>query len=261
MTPSKAMSVVAAYEQRARFARAETAAVRRPRLLAAVLDSATHVTEIPCGAGNFLTAYARANVAVTLVDASPAMLAAAVEHAATTGADVTRTFPILSYLDDLPQLSDVDLVVVPNAALNQLACQTPLIDLLAHLRTLLRCGATVLAQVACTHPVDTTDTATFYDPTLPHGTWFTDRRFLPASAGGAVARRRRQHREGNRLRIEFDYRDPTGTCLHATEVELTLFTAPELVEAFEATGFTHVRHHPGHTRLSEVLAVADGARR
>lgn len=260
MTPTTTVSVVAAYEGRARFARAETIAVRRPRLLRGLLDASTHVAEIPCGAGHFLTDYLCADVAVTLVDASPAMLAAAVDHAAETGLNAHRTFPILSYLEELPPLHEVDLVVVPNAALNQLSCHTPLTGLLASLRASLHDGATVLAQTACTHSGSQVDTATFYDPTRPHGTWFTDRHFDPP-VGGARVRRRRQHRQGTRLRIEFDYRGPTGASLHTTDVELTLFSPAQLIEAFHIAGFTHVRPRPGHDRLSEVVAHTDGTRR
>lgn len=261
MIPGQAIRVVASYEGRARFARAETAAVRRPRLLLDVLDSATHVAEIPCGAGHFLADYAHAGVAVTLVDASPAMLTAAVEHAGETGLGTGRTFPIVSYLDDLPRLTGVDVVVVPNAALNLLACQTPLPDLLTYLRTSLGGGAKVLAQVACTHPTNRVDTATFYDSARQHGTWFTDRWVQSTSIKEAVVRRRCQHRDGNQLRIEFDYHDPNGTSLHTTVVELTLFSARQLIEAFHATGFTHIRFLPGNGTLSEILALTDGDRR
>ncbi len=56
-----------------------------------------------------------------------------------------------------------------------------------------------------------------------------------------MLRRRRQHRDGNQLHIEFDYRDPAGTSLHTTTVELTSFSASKLTEAFTAAGFAPVR--------------------
>ena len=258
MITSKAAFTVASYEGRTRFARTETKAVPRPRWLSSLLTTSAHAAEIPCGTGHFLDDYLEAGVAVTLVDASPAMLAAAVEHASETGLDSTRTFPILSYVEELRPLRDVDLVVIPNAALNQLACQTPLTDLLASLRASLNGGASVLAQVACTHPPDKVDITTFYDAAAPHGPWFTDRQFDP-HAGGTAVRQRRQHRDKERLRIEFDYHDPTGTSLHTTTVELSLFSSPQLIEAFHATGFTRVRVRPGHDTLSEVSARTQGA--
>jgi hypothetical protein len=122
----------------------------------------------------------------------------------------------------------------------------------------MRPGAEVLAQVACIHPGAEVDAATFYDATRHHGVWFADRWF-DATQAGAALRYRRQHRGSDRLRIEFDYRDHAGVSLHTTTVELTLFSAPELTEAFTAAGFTHVRFLPGHGGLSEVLATVDAA--
>jgi SAM-dependent methyltransferase len=262
VTATSGAAVVDAYRHRARFARAETATVRRPRLLRGLLETATHVAEIPCGPGHFLTDYAQAQSAVTLVDASPAMLATAVAHAVEAGLPGQRTFPTVAYLQELELSAEVELVVAPNAALNQLACQSSLTDILSALHTAVRPGVAVLAQMACTHPGGTVDTATFYDATRQHRVWFTDRWFDPAQAGGAALRRRRQHRDGNRLRIEFDYRDPAGHSLHATTVELTLFSARKLAQALTAAGFAHVRFLPGHGGLSEVLVTTDaGARR
>ncbi|MGH3899728.1 MAG: class I SAM-dependent methyltransferase [Pseudonocardiaceae bacterium] len=253
--------VVDSYAQRARFARAETTAVRRPRLLRGLLRTAAHVAEIPCGTGHFLADYVRSGVAVTLVDACPAMLAAAVEHAVDAGLPAGRTFPTHAYLQELPLLAEVDLVVAPNAAVNQLACQSSLTEILAALRRPVAPGVDVLAQVACTHPGGGVDAATFYDTARQHRVWFPDHWFDPDQAGGAVLRRRRQHRDGDRLRIEFDYVNPTGHNVHATAVELALFSAETLRDAFTTAGFTHVRFLPGQGGLSEVLATAaPGAR-
>jgi len=163
MTATSATTVVDAYQYRVRFSRAETATVRRPRLLRGLLDTATHVAEIPCGPGHFLTDYAQAECTVTLVDASPVMLAAAVAHAVEAGLPGERTFPTAAYLQELKLPAEVDLVVAPNAALNQLACQSSLTGILSALRTAVRPGVEVLAQMACTHPGETVDTATFYD--------------------------------------------------------------------------------------------------
>ncbi|MGH3564863.1 MAG: class I SAM-dependent methyltransferase [Pseudonocardia sp.] len=254
-----AAGVVATYEQRAQFARTETAAVRQPRLLRGLLESATHVAEIPCGAGHFLSDYARAEVTVTLVDASAAMLSVSVERAAKAGISTNRTFPTLAYLNDLRLPGGIDLVIAPNGALNQLACQSPLTDLLAALRKTMRNGTEVLAQVACIHPGGAVDAATFYDATCHSGVWLADRRFDATQAAGAAHRYRRQHRDGDCLRIDFDYQDATGKSLHTATVELTLFTARRLTEAFTAAGFAHVRFLPGQDGLSEVLATVDSA--
>lgn len=252
-----AATVVDSYQQRARFSRAETATVHHPRLLRGLLPDIGHVAEIPCGAGHFLDLYATADVAVTLIDACPAMLVAAVKHAVEVGLPTDRTHPRVAYLQDLGQLSEVDLVVVPNAALNQLACQSSLPDTLAALRRAVRLGAQVLAQLACTYPGGGVDTAGFYDVERQDRVWFADRWFSPAHAGRAVLRRRRQHRIDHRLRIEFDYRDTAGRSLHTTTVELFLFSATELSRVFTDAGFGHVRFLPGMGGLSEVLATAE----
>lgn len=250
-----AATVVRSYAQRARFARAEAAAVRRPRLLRGLLRTGPRVAEIPCGAGHFLTDYVRKGAVVTLVDACPEMLAAAVEHAVSAGVPVERTVPTLAYLQELEFLAEVDIVVAPNAALNQLARQSSLTDTLTALRQALRPGVEVLAQVACTHPGGGVDSATFYDAARQHRVWIPDRWFDPAHAGGAILRRRRQHRDDDLLRIEFDYVDPAGHNLHATTVKLALFSAQQLRDAFTAAGFVHVRFLPGQGGLSEVLAT------
>lgn len=254
---SDALTVVDTYAQRARFARAEAIAVRRPRLLRGLLRTAAHVAEIPCGAGHFLTEYARTGAAVTLVDASPAMLAAATEHAANAGVPVERTVSTVAYVQELELLGEVDLVVAPNAAINQLACQWSLTDMLTALRRALPPGVEVLAQVMCTHPGGRVDSATFYDAVRQHRVWFPDRWFDPAQAGGAARRHRRQHRDDDQLRIEFDYLAPAGHSLHATTVELALFSAQQLRDAFTVAGFVHVRFLPGQGGLSEVLATTD----
>ncbi|QIZ37237.1 methyltransferase domain-containing protein [Saccharopolyspora sp. ASAGF58] len=249
-------AVIESYQRRAAFARAETAHLARPRLLRGLLPAVDHVAEIPCGAGHFLADYARSALAVTLVDASAAMLAAATENAVHSGLSDEKTRRHLAYVQQPPDLTSVGLIVVPNAALNQLACQTALVELLMVLRAAVAPWAVVLAQVACVHPGGGVDTAGFYDPARQHGVWFADRWFHPEQAGGAVLRRRRQHRHGERLQIQFDYRSPARSSLHATAIELALFNAADLRDAFTTAGFGRVRFLPGQDGMSEVLAAA-----
>lgn len=259
MTPSASIVVVDGYEMRARFARAETGMAPRPRLLRGLLRTARHVAEVPCGVGHFLTDYAAAGVETTLIDGNGAVLAAAIEHAADIGLPTDHTHAHVRYVQELDELVDVDLVVMPNAALNQLACQTPIMEMLVAIRRTLLPGVELLAQVACTHPggVDATGC---YDPGRQHGVWFADRCLNPSRAGGAVLRRRRQSHEANgtRVRIEFDYIDPAGVSLHATAVELHWFSSNELVAAFTMAGFSRIRFLPCHGGLSEVVARVGG---
>lgn len=261
VTPAAATAVVDGYEVRARFARAEADAVSRPRLLRGLLRTAQHVAEVPCGAGHFLADYAATGVKTMLIDGNGAMLAAAIEHAAEIGLPADRTDAHVRYVQELGELAGVDLVVIPNAALNQLACQTPLTALLEAVHHGLRPGAKLLAQVACTHPGGGIDTAGCYDPIRHHGVWFADRYLDPSRAGGAVLRHRRQHRhhDGNgagRVCVEFDYIDTTGTSLHTTSIKLRLFSAEELAAALISAGFSRVRFLPGYGGLSEIVAQA-----
>lgn len=257
-----ATTVVGGYGGRARFARAEADIVSRPRLLRGLLRTAGHVAELPCGVGHFLTDYTAAGAETTLIDGNSAMLAAAIEHAAEVGLPADRTHAHCRYIQELSDLPDVDLVVMPNAALNQLASQTPPAELLAEIRRALRCGIELLAQLACVHPGERVDTMGFYDPARQHDVWFADRYLDPTRAGGAVLRRRRQHRHHadgvDRVRVEFDYLDSDGASLHTNEVELRLFSAEELVAILTVAGFRHIRFLPGHGGLSEILAQTDG---
>jgi SAM-dependent methyltransferase len=252
--------VVASYDARAPFARAETAHVSPPRLLSGLLAESTHVAELPCGTGHFLPAYREAGLAVTLVDANPAMLAQARDHAHDTGLPPERIHTVRAHAQDLPTLHSVDLMVVPNAALNQLACQTPLTEVLAMLAASLCPGTEVLVQVACTDPGGGVDTAGFYDPARPHRVWFADRWFDPTQAGGAATRHRCQTRDGDRLRIDFDYRDPADIRLHTATVEMALFTAETLTAALTSAGLSLLRFLPGQGGLSEAVATVDGGR-
>lgn len=263
MTMAAATIVVDSYDGRARFVRAEADTVPRPRLLRGLLRTADHVAELPCGAGHFLADYAATGVETTLIDGNGAMLAAAIEHAAELGLPTDRTHAHVRYVQELGDLPDVDLVVVPNAALNQLACQTPPTELLAAIRRSLRCGVELLAQIVCVHPGDRIDTAGFYDSLRQHGVWFTDRYLGPIRADRAVLRRRRQHRHDedtgtDRVRVEFDYLDSVGASLQTTGVELCLYSAQELVEVFTAAGFRHIRFLPGYGGLSEILVQTGG---
>jgi SAM-dependent methyltransferase len=250
--------VVESYRTRAPFYRAETAHIRRPRSLWDVLHTARHVAEIPCGAGHFLSDYAGAEAVVTLVDACPEVLAFATQHAHDAGLPRERVRPELSTVQQLRALTDVDLVVMPNGAFNQISRQVPPLQLTTGLYSAMRPGAKLLAQVACTYASGDIDSSTFYDPRRAHDVWFIDHSFTPADGGGPILRHRRQHRNGETLRIDFDYRTPTGDSLHTAMVEMALLSGHDLVETFTAAGFVHVRILPGHDGLSELLAVTPG---
>ena len=247
-------TVVASYRERTRFAAAEVRAVEPPRLLSGLLREATHVAELPCGAGHFLPDYADRGLAVTLVDGCAEMLALAAERAAERGLPAHRVTARRALVQELAPLREVDLVVMPNAALNQLAAQSPLPTVLAAVRAAVRPGTMVLAQVCCAQPNGTVDASSFYDDRRPHGQWFSDTVLRDKRV--EVLRWRRQRREQSRLRIDFEYRGPAATVLRAAEVELELFTADELISVFRSVGFTDVRLLRGKGGLSELTAIA-----
>ncbi|MGH3549720.1 MAG: methyltransferase domain-containing protein [Pseudonocardiaceae bacterium] len=211
MIPTVATAVVDGYEARARFARAETDMVSSPRLLSGLLRTIGHVAEVPCGAGHFLADYAATGVETTLMDGNAAMLAAAVERAAAVGLPGDRIHAHIGYLQQLDDLMGVDLVVMPNDALNQMACQTPPVELLAAIYRALSPGVELLAQVACTHPGGRMDTTGCYDPGRRHGIWFADHYLDPNRACGAVLRRRRQHHAANGTHVRVRCRSLTAT--------------------------------------------------
>jgi hypothetical protein len=217
--------VVTSYAARARFARAETATVPRTRLLRGLVATATHVAELPCGAGYFLTDFGDSGLVVTLADANAAMLAQARDHARDAGLRPDRTHTIHPYLQGLVLPEPVDLVVA-SAALNRRGAG------LAAGQRASRCRG---AGVGGLHPSRRrSGHGRVLRPGPPAREWFADRWFDPAQAGGAVLLRRRQIRDGDRLRIDFDYRGPADARLHATTVELTLFSADVLATAFTA---------------------------
>ncbi len=255
MTATSA-AVVASYRTRTPFAAAETRAVQVPRLLRGLLRAATHVAEVPCGAGHFLPAYVEHEVVVTLVDACQDMLDLAADRAADHGLPSDRVTARRALVQDLELPSGVDLVVLPNAALNQLAAQSGLPTLLAAVRATIGEGTVVLAQVCCEHPAGAVDASTFYDDRRPHGQWFPDTVLPCDQLDGDVLRRRRQHRDRDQLRIEFDYLDKSRTRVESAVVDLRVFTAEELISAFGVAGFTDVRFLPGTDGLSEITALA-----
>lgn|GEM_PF-2526697 len=250
-TPGPA-AVVNTYTDRARFARAETAGIGEPRRLPRLLEGITHVAEIPCGSGHFLTSYTAADARVTLVDANAAMLDTAITHARDVGVDTERITPLRGYLHEVRLPEDIDLVVIPNAALNQLAHQYTLDSTLTVLRAAIAGpGVTVLAQVLCRHDDGTIDRARFYDPDQLEDTWIPDRD-LPT--GAEWVRRRRQRHFGDRLHVDLEYLDQHGTALHTTGIDLALFTPESLRTGLAAAGFTDVHLLPGRGGLSEVQA-------
>jgi hypothetical protein len=256
-SPTDADQVVNGYTDRARFARAETDAVAPPRMLPGLLGTARHVTELPCGAGHFLDQYSAARLEVTLVDGNQAMLAAAVDHAGALGIAADRVHGRAQLLQDLAPLPSVDLAVIPNGALNQLACQTRLVDLLTGIRGALSANVHLLAQVLCSHGHGQLDASGFYDRAREPGCWFADRH-LPSHTA-AVYRYRRQHHASpeDLLRVEFDYRAGDRS-VHTTAVTLRVLSPTGLLHAMAAAGFTPVHFLPGHGGLSEILARTDG---
>ncbi|MDT0267644.1 class I SAM-dependent methyltransferase [Streptomyces sp. DSM 44915] len=262
MRATPARSTVAGYRERAAHARAEPPPPP-PALLTRLLSQATHIAELPCGTGHFVDAYAQAGVELTLVDASAAMLRGAVERAAAAGLPTTGTHVRRRLIQRLGRLPGVDAVVMPNAALNQLAAQSPPAEILARVRAALAPGSHLLLQALCTRP-GATDGCAFYNPAMPDGTWRTDRRLDPERAAGAAYRQRRQHHDasGDVLRIDFAYLSPAGERLHSSSVELPLLPAADLADALTATGLRLVAHLPGGpSRLTEILAAVPGGPR
>lgn len=253
MTPAE--RAIATYTDRARFVAAEIDRVPRPRGLGPALDAARHVVELPCGAGHFLPEYVRAGIRVTLIDANRAMLHVATARATLAGTTFTAH---VALLPTLPPLSDADLLVLPNAALNQLACHGDPAALFAALAAAAP-GARLLAQVLDTRP-DTASPVGWYDPTLCSGTWIADLVLDERVHAGAARRRRRQHQTGDRVTIDFDYLNDAGRSLHQASVQVRLVDPADWLAHTAAVQARHAVCEPGAGGLLELHAELPGAR-
>ncbi|GAA0979425.1 hypothetical protein GCM10009555_044090 [Acrocarpospora macrocephala] len=236
------------YRARARHYAAEISHILQPAALAGLLRPGLKVAEMPSGTGHFLPAYTAAGADVVLIDACPAMLEAARRHARTL-----RTDPglVCSPIQDLTlRVGPFDLVVMPNAALNQLAADTAPAELLAAVARPLRPGGILLVQVL--NPAQD-GACGFYDPGLSDGTWYADREFAD-QPGQPLVRRRRQHHGAGLVDIDFELHQ-NGELLYRHHVTLQLLDITELRAALASSGFTDVSVHPGTGGLDELLAA------
>lgn len=262
-TPSPAVTraeaVAATYTARARFALAEAQHSHQPPVLADLLSTARHVLELPCAGGHFLPAYTRAQVRVTLADANPAMLAVAASHAQQVGLPTSQVDTLRCLLPEVPPQPGVDLIVVPNAAVNQLLDCCELTQLLTGLAVAAPGGRLLLQAVLGTADGQV-DRCGGYDPAHPEGRWYVDRVFDPHQAGGAATRWRHQRRLGTVLNVRFDYRSDEGASLHTAAVTLHALSRDQLLGACTTAGLSHVRLHPDPGGPTQLVATLPGVR-
>jgi ubiquinone/menaquinone biosynthesis C-methylase UbiE len=236
------------YAARARHYAAEISDVPQPESLAELLRPGLRVAEMPSGTGHFLAAYTAADAEVVLIDACPTMLQAARHQAGRLGAQPRL---LCSSVQDLTaQAGPFDLIVMPNAALNQLTADTAAADLLAAAARPLKPGGLLLAQVL--DPAKG-DAYGFYDPSVSDGAWHVDREFTD-EAGQRLTRRRRQRHHHDLIGIDFELRRRSELLYHH-HVTLRLPTTRDLQAALTIAGFTSVTARPGTGGLIELLAV------
>jgi Methyltransferase domain len=245
--------VTGGYAARARHYAAEIRHVPQPGALAGLLRPGLRIAEIPSGTGHFMPAYTAARAEVVLIDACPAMLQAARQHAGHLGAEPGMLCSPIQGLT--PQAGPFDLIVMPNAALNQLAADTATAELLAAAAQPLEPGGTLLAQV-----LDPGEDGAcgFYDPGVSDRIWYVDREFTDKT-GQPLVRRRRQHHHGDLVGIDFELRRD-GELLYHHHVTLRLLPAADLKAALASAGFTEVSARPGTGGLLELLAVYSARR-
>jgi hypothetical protein len=215
-----------------------------PYLLDGLLRPGMVVAEVPSGTGHYLHAYAAAGCRCVLVDADADMLAAAADNAA----GIPHVRLLHARLEELTgaQLL-VDLVVVPNGALNQLAHDLPLTHVFRALADIVGEGSRLLVQALLGEPGEACG---FYEP-LRGTFWFTDRR-ITDPAGGTLLRRRRQRQHDDGVSIDFTlHRDDTLVYEHT--VSLRLLDRAVVTTAATATGLTVTTYRPGLGRLTEVV--------
>jgi SAM-dependent methyltransferase len=236
------------YAARARHYAAEISEVPQPESLAELLRPGLRVAEMPSGTGHFLAVYTAAGAEVVLIDACSTMLEAARHQAGRLGAQPRL---LCSPIQDLTaQAGPFDLIVMPNAALNQLTADTAAADLLTAAAQPLEPGGLLLAQVL--DPAK--DRACgFYNPGVSDGVWHVDREFTD-EAGQRLTRHRRQRCHHGLVGIDFELRSRSEIRYHH-HVTLRLSTAGDLQAALTIAGFTSVTSRPGTGGLIELLAI------
>ncbi len=241
----------AGYAGRASWYAAEISQVPEPALLAGLLHPGLAVAEMPSGTGHFLPAYSSAGASITLIDACPQMLTAAQAQASQGGTTIAT---VCGMIEDLPgRTGPFSLIVMPNGALNQLAVAAPPGRLLTAVARLLVPAGRILPQdlapdAACG----------FYDPELADGDWHQDRQFS-AGDGVPVCRRRRQHHEGDVVRIEFELRSG-GYVVHRQQVTLKMMTAGEVHAVLADGGLRVLQRGPGSGGFIEILCARQSRR-
>jgi SAM-dependent methyltransferase len=233
------------YAQRAAFYAAEIAAVPTPVLLPELLRPGMRVAELPSGTGHFLTAYARQQADVLLIDASQGMLAAA-RTAAPEVVTLCQRIEDLSSAD-----GPADLVAIPNGALNQLAVMFGPSRLLAAAARILAPGGILLAQVISVADDGSLEACGFYDPAAPSGEPVVDR--LLRVEGRDLTRHRRQQVEHDVLRLDFELHDGDEV-LYRHAVELLALPAGRLADAVTVASLDLLSITPGTGGFTEVLA-------
>ncbi len=240
------------YGARVRHYAAEISRVPQPESLTGLLRPRLRIAEMPSGTGHFLPAYTAVGAEVVLIDACHPMLQAASHRARRLGAEPGL---LCSPIQDLTsQAGPFDLIVMPNAALNQLTAGAAAAGLLTVAARLLEPGGLLLAQIL--DPARNIACG-FYDPGISDGTWHTDRKFTD-NTGHRMTRRRRQHHHHHHhadlAGIDFELRRD-GELLYHHHVTVRLLTTADLRAALAISGFTNLTARPGTGGLIELLAV------
>lgn len=247
--PSPTPTPAPGYAARARHYANEISQCAPPATLAGLLQPGLRVAEMPSGTGHFLPAYTAAAATIILVDSCDDMLRAARAHAIRLG---TAPEFVCSPIQNLTQQAGpFDLIVMPNAALNQLTADTGPTELLTATSRPLRPGGRLLAQVL---DLTTGGACGFYDPGLADGSWQVDREFTDGD-GQPVTRRRHQRADTPPL-IDIGFELRAGAellCRH--HITLRLLSIAEMEAALTAAGYRDVTASPGPGGFIELLAT------
>jgi SAM-dependent methyltransferase len=242
------------YARRARSYAAEYAVTVDQAFLASLVDAAvSRVLEVPCGAGRNAGWLAATGRDVVLMDREPRMVAEA-DRALARAARGGVARAIVGDMRHFDLDVRFDLIIVPQEGFQMVTGNADARSALASLARHLAPGARLLIDLAtfgyADDDADARIAPRYFDPREPDGHRVAEW-VRPLPGGGRLRRARTQHRDGEHIRVRFDYdrEDSDGNSeTWTTTIELGRHDPAEFLELLAGAGL----------RPLEVLKDYDG---